>query len=308
MAHQYLASGLTVRSDMPLPGLTAVDVIGEPDLVVQAADVPDRLPDVAAQGSTWWLARDRLLLDIPAVIRLLLTGGSLVEYRLADGVTAADAAVFVTGTALGLALHQRGRMVLHASAVQVGEGAVLFCGPSGAGKSTLAAALATAGYALVCDDLCAIDWENATVPSVHRDGRRMKLWENAVDRLGVAERRGEPIRPALRKFFVDPPQVAAPLLPVIGLYVLREVRPPHRAGVEEANLVDAALLIRAAAYRQRLVTELGQADRYFAAAAAMMRRARVFNLTRPLDFAELPATVDGLARQWRALGWLEASG
>ena len=94
--------------------------------------------------------------------------------------------------------------MLHASAVHVNGKAVLFCGPSGAGKSTLAAALAQRGYPLVTDDLCAITLAPGAPPMVHPDGRQLKLWAQAIERLDLAERRGAPVRNRLEKFYVEP--------------------------------------------------------------------------------------------------------
>ena len=51
-----------------------------------------------------------------------------------------------------LVLSRRERMVLHASAVLTGQGAVAFAGKTGQGKSTLAASLAREGCSLVSDD------------------------------------------------------------------------------------------------------------------------------------------------------------
>lgn len=56
-----------------------------------------------------------------------------------------------------IALHVRGRQVLHASAILDQERVVAFCGPSGAGKSTLAYALAQRGHLLWADDAVAFE-------------------------------------------------------------------------------------------------------------------------------------------------------
>lgn len=56
---------------------------------------------------------------------------------------------------------QRGRTVLHASAVSVNRSAVAFMGASGAGKSTVASWLHQKGYSLLCDDCVALDTDAA---------------------------------------------------------------------------------------------------------------------------------------------------
>lgn len=53
---------------------------------------------------------------------------------------------------LPLAWSRQGRLVLHASAVELEGRAVAFVGRSGFGKSTLAASFASAGRRLLCDD------------------------------------------------------------------------------------------------------------------------------------------------------------
>lgn len=53
---------------------------------------------------------------------------------------------------LPLALGQQGKLVFHASAVQIGAGVVAFMGASGRGKSTLATTFATNGYPFLTDD------------------------------------------------------------------------------------------------------------------------------------------------------------
>ena len=53
---------------------------------------------------------------------------------------------------LPLALSKRGKLVFHASAIEVGDSAVAFVGESGRGKSTLAASFATSGFRFLTDD------------------------------------------------------------------------------------------------------------------------------------------------------------
>ncbi|WP_395686606.1 hypothetical protein [Caenimonas koreensis] len=67
-----------------------------------------------------------------------------------------------------LAASRRGALVLHASAINLGDGAIAFLGASGSGKSTLAASFASAGYGFLTDDGLRLEWtgsEYLAVPS-----------------------------------------------------------------------------------------------------------------------------------------------
>jgi hypothetical protein len=275
------------------------------EVTIRAGMVPTALEDATANGPNWQIAGDRFLISIPGVIRMLLIDGREILYAPEGGTSPEEAAIFVSGTGFGILLHQRGRIVLHASAVRVRDSAVLFCGPSGAGKSTLAAALVAAGYDLVTDDFCGISVRADGAPWVEPDGRQLKLWQNAIDRLSLAESRAAPVRPELEKYYVEPRAATAAALPLAAIYVLREARPPNAPGILRPNIVDGGLMVRNNAYRPSLVRRMAQADLYFQAAATISRRAGVFTLTREINFQRFPEVIGWLEAHWRDLDLLE---
>ncbi len=296
----YSVAGLTVASEFELPGFSAACDGRPADVAVRLGPVPFDLDAPDASGPTWRLAGDLFLLRIPGIARFLLRGGREVMCEPEAAGRVGDLAPFFEGTAFGLLLHQRGEIILHASAVEVGGKAVLFCGRSGAGKSTLAAALVRRGHALVSDDLCAI--RLAEAPKVQPDGGRLRLWAQAIQRLGLEGRRGGPLREGLEKFHVEPDGRVRKELPLGAVYELRESRPPHDPGIARPNVVDAVLMVQRNAYRSGIVARMGQKDAYFLAATSMAAHAGVFHLTRPLDFDAMPEVISWLERRWAELG------
>ena len=83
---------------------------------------------------------------------------------------------------LPLALSRQGRLVLHASAVEINGIGVAFTGESGRGKSTLATSFATSGARFLTDDGLQLDWLDGQCwitpshPSV-------RLWEDSQEAL-----------------------------------------------------------------------------------------------------------------------------
>ncbi len=137
--------------------------------------------------------------------------------------------------ALPLAATLRGREVLHASAVVLGGGAVLFAGEPGAGKSSLAAALVRAGAALLGDDAISLERREGSLlahPAVAALYLRPAEW----DRLSVAEREllgpAEPFAGRQR----HAPEAMAPPTPFEALYLLERAR--EGAVVERLERVD----------------------------------------------------------------------
>lgn len=302
----YVVSGLIVKSDIPFHGLTPSADRGRPaDIVIRAGAVPSSLADATAQGPNWQLAGEHFLIAIPGIVRMMLHAGRELRYEVLRGAAPEDAAIFLSGTGFGILLHQRRQIVLHASAVRVGEGAALFCGPSGAGKSTLAAALVDRGHALLADDFCSLTMAPSGTALVRPDCRQLKLWRQAIEHLDLTDRAEAPVRPCIEKYFVEPRAVAPAAVPLAAIYVLREARPPLPAGIERSNIVDGALAIRRNAYRPAMVHRMGQESLYFEAAAAIAQRAGIFTLTRPFSFGGMSEVLDWLDEHWTRIGLRE---
>jgi hypothetical protein len=193
---------LSVTSELALPG--AIPVASPPGAgaevtVRRVREIP---PVMAPQtlGPNWALDGDKFFLRVPRVANFLITAGNDIAMQVEPGVAEGDAVVFLLGTAFGILLYQRGRIVLHASAILVGGQAVLFCGKSGAGKSTMAAVLNERGYAHVTDDVCCIDFDAEGRPVVLSDGRMLKLWLDAVTQINLGDRKGAAVRSMIDKF------------------------------------------------------------------------------------------------------------
>src|SRR5665213_2382780 len=124
----YACFGLTVLSDVELPGLPPGD--GEPDVVIGLGSVP-RTPRKAtmddeiafhARGGAFHIKQGReIVLDPP------------------PGVDIGLLRVLLMGRIMAFLLRQRGWLPLHASGIDIDGQAVLFLGASGSGKSTTAA-------------------------------------------------------------------------------------------------------------------------------------------------------------------------
>ena len=66
-------------------------------------------------------------------------------------------AILIAGSVAAYLLSAEGRLVLHASAVEVDGKALAFVGQSGQGKTTMATLLCAAGYPFVADDLLPVE-------------------------------------------------------------------------------------------------------------------------------------------------------
>ena len=110
-------------------------------------------------------------------------------------------------------------LTLHASAVRVGDAAVVFAGASGTGKSTLAAYLASCGHVVQSDGFVAIVDTRAT-PMVLAGPATQKLWPDAAEWLGLDPMHPR-VAPATTKYLIaEPHTLARDAVPLARIYVL----------------------------------------------------------------------------------------
>ena len=88
--------------------------------------------------------------------------------------------LWLLGSCLGVLMHQRGALPLHASAAVIHGKAIAFCGDSGEGKSVLAAALRQHGLDLLTDYVSlAIHVKN--IFRLYPGFPRIKLCQDAIE-------------------------------------------------------------------------------------------------------------------------------
>jgi hypothetical protein len=198
---------------------------------------------------------------------------------------------------LGVLLHQRGLMVLHASSVVIEGLAVAFIADKGQGKSTTCAAMHARGHAMLADDVVPVDGlftgavddgianPRGMRPIVRPGFPHMKLWPEAAQSLGERIDHLPKVHPELEKRscaaagpFADGPA------PLAGVYVLDygddESVQPLPAGEAFMQLV-----------RNTYTVDLLRATRgyraHFAQAIALARQVPVRRLVRRRDLSRL---------------------
>jgi hypothetical protein len=301
--HNYVISGLHVSSELALPGaIPEASPTAECEVSIRRGTVPPALAGATANGPTWEMAGDIFLLRVPRLARFWVTSGREIRVDIEPGVTDHDAAGFVLGTAFGILLHQRGALVLHGAAVAKDGQAIAICGASGAGKSTLAAALCREGHVFITDDICVVGFDSRRQPVVLPDGRQLKLWQESILRLDLADRRGDAVRESFEKYYIDPfASTTAEPPRLSAIYILREARPPLKPGIDALALPDAVAALDHQAYRPGLRAQIGDPPQMLMQAAAMLSHTKVFMLTRPRDFAQMGGTVALVRAHWDAL-------
>ncbi|ARS89962.1 hypothetical protein [Natrarchaeobaculum aegyptiacum] len=188
---RYTAYGFTIRSAFELPELPTRDDVPSPDVVIddgQLEPVPDSVPGEGTRRIQATPTQCRLTYD--GIGTFLVEDGSRVTFDAEDdSITAGDVPRKVVrrlfeNEMMGVLCHQRGALVLHASAVAVEGRAAVFLGPRGAGKSTTAAAFHAAGYTTLEDDVVGIQ-PGEDGPIVLPGVPQLRLKPDAIDALEI---------------------------------------------------------------------------------------------------------------------------
>lgn len=188
---QYVAYGVTLRSTLELPELPPADETVDPDVEIRTGTlepVPESVPGEETRRITADPTSCRLTYDTIGTF-LVEAGERVIFDPIRDDVSPGGVPPKVVrrlfqNEMMGILLHQRGALVLHASAVAVDGQAAVFLGPRGAGKSTTAAAFHTHDHTTLEDDVVGID-VGGDQPTVLPGVPQLRLKPEAIDALDV---------------------------------------------------------------------------------------------------------------------------
>jgi hypothetical protein len=242
-------------------------------------DVPSDTPGVSVVRAT----DDEACLHWPEACTILVRQGREITVNPVLGADPGLVRLYLLGPALAVLLHQRGLLVLHASAVILDGGAAAFLGHSGHGKSTMAAALHARGCRVVSDDVVALDLSGGGEPVALPGVPEVRLWPDALLALGEIPDTLPRVHPSEEKRAHAVTGVDGAPTALRRVYVLADGEVPeiepldgHAAAFEllQHSYVAPAL--------ERLVS-----SRHLAQCARLARAVSVRRLRRPRALAEL---------------------
>jgi hypothetical protein len=284
----YGAYGLGIHSVIPLPELVP--------LAEANADVVLKIESIDWIPTEYWVkfTDDEVYLCWDELGKFLVKGGSEVVVDPHPGVDDSLIRLPLLGTVLAVLLHQRGLLVLHASAVEIDGRAVAFLGAKGAGKSTTAAMLYARGHTLIADDIVAIDLSDSERPMLLPGFPQFKLLPDAVvtslgdnpDQLRELVN-GQPkrARPVLERFSKEP-------VPLSDVFILSDGPEPK---LTHLNPQEAVVQLIAHTYVSRFGGELlkgAVAYRHLQQCSSLVQHVGLHRLDRPNILKLLSATAN----------------
>jgi hypothetical protein len=275
----YLLHGLSVSSEIPIPGLSVHPCIA--DVRIRAGVTPESLEQPTANGVLFSAAPGEYLLKVKNVAAYWAKAGREIVVDRVSGASDDEVLSFLLGHAFSAVLHQRGVLALHASGVVGAHGAVLIAGYSGRGKSTVTAELVDRGFAVLTDDVAAAGFDENGLAVVHRGVPQVRLWSDAIRRRGQDPERLTQVRAGVAKYVV--PMPAPDLLavyPIRAVFVL-EFSAGDTVDVVPIEHSEAFAELRRHTRTPRVMEGLGMSATHFAGAARLADRVPLVRIRRP---------------------------
>jgi hypothetical protein len=228
--------------------------------------------------------------------------GSRIIATIPQSSSFEDTCTYLVGPVMGFVLRLRGVVCLHASTVLIGGRAVAFCGPPGAGKSTTAAAFAKRGYAVLAEDVAALD-DRGSAFFVQPGYPRVNLWPKSATALCGAEDALPAITPTWGKGYLALTGVAqfhSTPAPLAAVYMIGSRGPGASPEISELTGVPAFMALTANTYTPYLL-DAGMRAREFDVLRRLVPHLPVRLVHPPQDIANIGSLCDGLLQDYSSL-------
>ena len=283
--------GLTIESEIPLPDLGSyvADPSAPADAVVRRGRLGNPPPSAALLPLGLWRTADCIGFTVPGTGAFLVRGGTEIVVDAAPDADPSAVRLYLLGTAMGALMTLRGHLVLHGNAFRIGDGAAVVVGRSGAGKSTLAAELQHRGLDVLADDVVPVDRDGNALAGYPR----IKLWDDALARLGVDPGGLDRVASTLEKYHLPIVHTCSDPLPLRWVYVL-ERHAGDDLTVARVTGTEIFSLLHEHTYRNELVHGESAVREHLEHCARLAGRARVSRVTRPAETMTAEATADAI--------------
>jgi hypothetical protein len=198
-----------------------------------------------------------------------------------------DFLAYLFGSCVGVLLHQRGVLPLHASAIQTENGAIAFAGHSGGGKSTLLAAFQQRGFVPLADDVTCVLQDTRGELSVAPAPPRIKLTADSAAELSVDTRTLTQVQDQPQKFSVAfGEDWCSESVPLLAIYVLT---PEEATDIRCERLIGSRGFapVVAHTFRREWAFGMGKVDALFRFAVEIASRVPITRVYRPRNVFRL---------------------
>lgn len=285
----YTAYGLGIDSVLTLPEL--VSGAKQIDLVIKWEQIVFDSSAVDTTEFYYWRKGKEIVLHWQELGTFSIRNGSEIIIDAPPEIEEKNLHPALLGACMAVVLHQRGFLILHASAVSIQERVIAFVGDKGWGKSTMAVSLTEKGYQLVTDDVLAIDL-NGDLPLVFPSFPQLKLCPDALESIGKDPETLPRVMPQVKKrqyrldreFSIDP-------IPLQSIYLLNK---GNQLSINQINSKDKILPLLAHSYGARFgkkLLHLGE-KQHFLQCTELVNQIGIYHLQRPSDLSLMPQIAD----------------
>lgn len=216
----YKAYGLLFQSDIKLPGLKIIN--GRWNVSLRMGNVDPFSSEPLIEGTDFRVTKDGYYLFWENIGRFKVSNGEEIIADIVPGLDEHVITSYIVGPLMAVLLHQRGYLILHASAVNINNEAVAFLGWSGSGKSTIAFSIQKESR-LIADDILAINFNKKGIPHVYPGFPYTKIAPSYINRnqleiknLGLEDNKAGKCLYLMENNFSDA------IVPLKKIYILKE--------------------------------------------------------------------------------------
>lgn len=180
--NQYYSHGLSIHSEIELSELL-IKKSSYPDVIIQFGNINDsneNFNNVDFSISTKMsVYSNKIILFWKNIPVFSISTNQII---INQNINLDDSFLrwLLLGHAFAILLFKLDRLVLHANALNINNGAILFLGSSGKGKSTISFAMQKKGYSLLSDDIITLEFTENDIPNAFPSFPRIKLWPDTI--------------------------------------------------------------------------------------------------------------------------------
>ena len=302
--YQYIFGGVLLNTEMPLDGCLAYagQARDMPSATIDYGHLPEQLNAPIKTTPIWQSTDSQLLYHYPLAGRYLVSHGESILIERDSEAADWNIQNALVRAPLGALLQQRGNLVLHASAVRVGDKGFIFMGRSAAGKSTLSAYMVhRMNCAFLSDEICSITFEN-NIAMIHSSSPEIRLFNDTKNWLKLTPKTTSQENPPPKNHIDQTDRAENQPLEIAAIYHLDEPidmnSPTLITPIQKRLAMD---VLQENTYRANFITGEKSVKAYFKGRAALVNTVPIFNFTRPKDFSKIDHSMQILQKHIHTL-------